>query len=261
MLQIAVELKGFVNEVGYVAQVGESEFDLRYYSSEREVDFCGHATIAIMYDIVKNDVKLSNFDTLTINTNRGTLIVENRVKQEDAVFIMSPVPEYNKVRVDSKEIAKYLRIDVSSIDTTFTISTINAGLNTLIVPITSLDAILAVSPHLEELKAFCVKIGVDIIELFTKDVHNKSNHYRTRVFAPTFGYIEDPATGSGNSAFGYYLLQFGLWVSGSLSIEQNGLKENFNVVKLQRELDKLGRTRVCFGGGAVTRVEGEYSLY
>ena len=54
MLQIAQELKGFVNEVGYIAQIGQNEFDLRYYSSEREVEFCGHATIAIMYDIVKS---------------------------------------------------------------------------------------------------------------------------------------------------------------------------------------------------------------
>lgn len=47
MLQIAKELKGFVSEVGYVAKVGENEFDLRYYSSEREVDFCGHATLLL----------------------------------------------------------------------------------------------------------------------------------------------------------------------------------------------------------------------
>ena len=35
MQQIARELKGFVNEVGYVARSGKCEFDLRYYSSER----------------------------------------------------------------------------------------------------------------------------------------------------------------------------------------------------------------------------------
>ena len=51
MLQIAKELKGFVKEVGYVFGTSEGSFDLKYFSSEREVDFCGHATIAIMYDL------------------------------------------------------------------------------------------------------------------------------------------------------------------------------------------------------------------
>ncbi len=58
MLQIARELKGFVNEVGFIFQSGENRFDLKYYSAEREVDFCGHATIAIMYDLIKNNEEL-----------------------------------------------------------------------------------------------------------------------------------------------------------------------------------------------------------
>ncbi len=39
----------------------------------------------------------------------------------------------------------------------------------------------------------------------------KQNIAHTRVFAPKFGYLEDPATGSGNSAFGYYMLKNALW--------------------------------------------------
>jgi len=44
MQAIARELKGFVNEVGYLCRLDKDLFDLKYYSSEREVDFCGHAT-------------------------------------------------------------------------------------------------------------------------------------------------------------------------------------------------------------------------
>jgi predicted PhzF superfamily epimerase YddE/YHI9 len=38
------------------------------------------------------------------------------------------------------------------------------------------------------------------IDAFTTETADGGNRYRTRVFAPTFGYLEDPATGSGNSA-------------------------------------------------------------
>lgn len=261
MLQIAKELKGFVNEVGYVAKVGKSEFNLRYYSSEREVDFCGHATIAIFYDLIKSDDSIANIPTLMINTNKGSLKVENRFKQTDSVFIMSPKPEFKEISIDIDIVADKLRINKAKIDSNSPISVINAGLSTLIIPITDLESILSISPKLDELKEYCFSIGVDIIEVFTSDVRGKRNNYRTRVFAPTFGYIEDPATGSGNSAFGYYLIDNNLWTTDTLTIEQNGLIDNFNVVKLQKQIDAEDIQRVCFGGGAITRIEGKYMIY
>ena len=50
MQEIARQLKGFVSEVAYVFPEGEGFF-LRYFSSEKEVDFCGHATVAAMHDL------------------------------------------------------------------------------------------------------------------------------------------------------------------------------------------------------------------
>ena len=76
---------------------------------------------------------------------------------------------------------------------------------------------------------------------------------RTRVFAPRFGYLEDPATGSGNSAFGHYMLKNGMWDGETVSIEQNGEKTAFNVVKLKERSGK-----VLFGGRAATKIEGRY---
>ncbi len=261
MLQIAKELKGFVNEVGYVAQVNENEFELRYYSSEKEVDFCGHATIAIFYDLINTNDKIRNYPTLTINTNKGKLEVFNKLDTEDAVFIMSPKPIVFDMVPDIHAISQKLKIDKSKIDTQYPVSIINAGLTTLIVPIKDLQSILNIKPDIEELKTFCNEFNIDIIEVFTPDVVEASNNYRTRVFAPTFGYLEDPATGSGNSALRYYQINNKIWKEGIITIEQNGLKDKFNIVKLRKQKDNTGNTRVCFGGNAITRIEGKYSLF
>jgi len=261
MLKIAKELKGFVNEVGYFHRSRIGEFDIKYYSAEKEVDFCGHATIAIMYDLMKSDDKLKNFETITIKTNMGILPVENRVDSEDAVFIMSPLPEEKNDVPAKSEIATALKIESEKINSGLPVKVINAGLTTLIVPITSIDVILNISPDLSELKEFCLNSGVDIIEVFTNEVTNCESDYRVRVFAPTFGYLEDPATGSGNSALGYYLLWNQMWDKGTIVIEQNGSPNEFNIVKLQKTKDETGAERVLFGGGAITRVEGIYNVY
>jgi PhzF family phenazine biosynthesis protein len=261
MIQIAKELKGLVNEVGYVLRIAEDSFDLKYYSSEREVDFCGHATIAIMYDLIKNDPRLLQLNLLQIKTNRGELKVENRIEKEDAVFIVSPEPIEKEGVTDVNNLAEKLKINTSEIENGYPISVINAGLSTLLVPIKSLKSILSISPELEELKYFCFDSGIDIIEVFTDEVANEFNNFRTRVFAPTFGYMEDPATGSGNSAFGYYMIKNGLWKDDIITIEQNAFKDRYNIVKLQRQSDINGNDRVLFGGGAITRIEGKYIIY
>ncbi len=260
MLQIARELKGFVNEVGFIFQSGENRFDLKYYSAEREVDFCGHATIAIMYDLIKNNKELIKHDMLKIWTNKGELQVENRIKNEDSVFIMSPLPEEKTEIPVLNTISVKLKISAANFDLNWPVKIVNAGLTTLIVPIRTLECLLNISPDFTELKEFCLASAVDIIEVFSTAVADKLSDYRTRVFAPIFGYMEDPATGSGNSAFGYYLISRGKWNKETIVIEQNGLMDDYNIVKLRRKLDENNHERVLFGGGAITRIKGEYII-
>jgi PhzF family phenazine biosynthesis protein len=260
MQRIARELKGFVNEVGYIYRENETTFSLKYYSSEREVEFCGHATIAIMYDIIRNTESLINRKEISIITNKGQLIVENEISSKNAVFIMAPKPEFKTSVIPKEEIAAAMNIGTSDISEKFEISIVNAGLETLIIPIDTLRSILNINPELHTLKNFCIKSGIDIIEVFCNETNDTECDFRTRVFAPTFGYLEDPATGSGNSAFGYYLLKNRLWDGESLIIEQNGTMDRYNIVQLKTRTDSNGDKRVLFGGGAITRIYGKYML-
>lgn len=132
-------------------------------------------------------------------------------------------------------------------------------MNTLIVPIKSLESCLSLLPDQLVLKDFCLKNGIDIILAFTGEVADRRNKFRTRVFAPKFGYLEDPATGSGNSAFGYYLLRNGLWSGDDLSIEQGNSRNFPNIVKLNTVKDE-DRSNVIFGGGAVVKIDDTYTL-
>lgn len=260
MQRIARELKGFVSEVGYLWPIDSDTYGLRYFSSEREVEFCGHATIAIMYDLVKNNNNLINNKVISIVTNKGKLEVENRILNENAVYITAPDPAFASTSIDKGGFAEAVGIDPGEINDFYPISVVNAGLDTLIVPIKTLNTILSLSARLDELKSYCQKNSVDIITVFTDETAHKPNKFRTRVFAPTFGYLEDPATGSGNAAFGYYLLKNGKWDGKPMTLEQNGDFVSPNIVKLITKKTDNDTVRVLFGGGAIVRVYGEYIL-
>lgn len=257
MQQIAAELKGFVSEVGYIYPDGD-RFILRYYSSDCEVAFCGHATIAIMYDLLKSAERGKAAPEVTIQVKTGNLTVYNHLADEDSVYITAPSPKYLKCPVASHEIAETLGISLSEINSDLPIRLIDGGLRTLLVPIKGLDPILKIFPDLERLRQFSLSKDFDIVHVFTDETAQPDNRYRTRVFPPRFGYLEDPATGSGNSAFGYYLHSENIW-PGDFSIEQGPSRNNPNIVKLKSKIAD-GETRILFGGRATTRIEGNYLL-
>jgi PhzF family phenazine biosynthesis protein len=256
MLSIAKEHKGFVSEVVYCSNSAKADFKLTYYSSECEVDFCGHGTIACMYDLIKNTEGLLSKSEILIDTNKkGILTVYNELKDQDAVYITAPKPIYLGTNIASKKIAENLGISVESISDKYPIDLINAGLATLIVPISNLNDEINIFPNIKTLEEFCINNGLDIILTYSTEVKDSKSIAHTRVFAPKYGYLEDPATGSGNSAFGYYMLKNKMWDGNNISIEQGGIDRIFNIVKLATK----GST-VIFGGSATLKIIGEYYL-
>lgn len=253
MLSVAKEHDGFVSEVVFCTPIEDGHYNLRYYSSECEVAFCGHGTIACMYNLIGNDLLLRQMPQVTITTSKGSLKVYNEISASDAVFITAPDKVELPVKPGIDAVAQYLKISTSAIRNDLRMECIDAGLRTLIVPIASLKTVLGMHPDEALLKQFCINNDVDIVLVFCTEVVSGQNLMRTRVFAPRFGYLEDPATGSGNSAFGYYMLKNSLWDGSAVSIEQNAERAAFNVVKL-----KVSAGKVLFGGSATTRIEGRY---
>ena len=256
MLGIAKQHKGFVSEMVYVEKSARADVKLTYYSSEGEVDFCGHGTIACMADMIRNTPELYAKKEVLVETHKAGLVtVYNEMESTGDIFISAPEARYIGTDVSAADIADALGFSEDRISRACPIDLINAGLSTLIVPVAGLQAEIKVFPDERRLRDFCKEIGADIVLIFCLETADKAYAAHTRVFAPKFGYLEDPATGSGNSAFGYYMRKYGLWDGSPIAIEQGGVDRVFNTVKL-----KTKDGSVLFGGSAAVRISGEYYL-
>ena len=256
MLKIAKEHQGFVSEVIFCTSSENNNIKLTYYSSECEVSFCGHGTIATMYEMILNDPLLFERGEIAIDTNqKGKLTIYNRIESEDSIYITAPAAEWKTIPASVEEIASALQIGMAQISHSLPIDFIDAGLRTLIVPIGSFNDEISIFPNESILKAFCITKEIDIVLIFCLETEGKYNIAHTRVFAPKFGYLEDPATGSGNSAFGNYMIRNGIWQEGSVKVEQGSNRMIFNEIKLNRIGEK-----VLFGGKATKRIDGLYFL-
>ena len=256
MQQIAAEHKGFVMETVFCSPSETAECKLTYYSSECEVDFCGHGTIATMYSIIKDDATLRAKKVLAVETNKkGMVSVYNEIDTEDAVYIEAPSPIEHSMIFSIDEIEGILTLRKGSINRERIIRIIDAGLRTLIVPITQFEDEVSVYPDEAALKVFCEGNDIDNILIYSLQVADAANFAHTRVFAPKYGYLEDPATGSGNSAFANYLLFEKMWDGSPITIEQGGNDRIFNAVKL-----KTLNGKVLFGGRATIKIQGYYCV-
>ncbi len=256
MLKAGKEHAGFVSEIVFCNKSDKADVKLTYYSSECEVAFCGHGTIATMFDLAKNNEDFSSKEEISIETNKkGILTVYNRIDTDGAVYITAPDAIYMDVPIDKSEIAKALGVTKANIDDKYDLGFIDAGLRTLLVPLKRFETEISVYPDKDALKKFCENKKIDIILIFTMQTGRKTAFAHSRVFAPKFGYLEDPATGTGNSAFACYMLKNKMWDGSSIIIEQGGNNAAFNEVYLIKEDDKI-----LFGGKAELRIDGEYYL-
>ncbi len=259
MQKFAAELKGFVSEVVFVTP-GDTgiDFNLRYFSCEREVPFCGHGTLATVNYIVSESPELSDRDIIRIKTSKGILGIENLYKKCQSVFIYAPSKTILTSAVNNRELAAALNIGENAIDSGYPVKIYNAGLDTLIVPLRSATAVTACAPDYQQLREFCFASNCSIVVIFSTATTLTESSFRTRVFAPTFGYLEDPATGSGNSALAYYLEDNKLWDGSDMIIEQGTAVTHPNLVYIRKPLHNPAG--VMFGGKSMIKMEGKYYL-
>lgn len=243
-----------VNEVAFCTPEGPGIYSLRFYSFNCEVEFCGHATIALAYDIMNKGAGSEKADKLTIRTVSSELQVINDISASGAVFVNAPEPRSIQPAFGWGDISEKLGALTEEIDTQGELSIVNGGLNTAIIPMTSVAAVVRLTPDETALKGFSLNKGFDVTVVFCRDIPKGRNVYRSRVFCPKYGYLEDPATGSGNAALGYHLLFTGIWDGGLLLIEQGQSLDHPNIVKL-RASEIEGARRVQMGGNAVVRFE------
>jgi len=255
-LSIAKQHKGFVSEVVFCIEKSDSDFDLVYYSSECEVPFCGHGTIACIYSLIKDSPELLRRPEINIHTRtKGSLVVYNKIAEQDAVYISAPEPVHLNVPVSLESIVDNLGVCKSMISDDYSVDFIDAGNKTLIIPIKNLEDEINLFPSEQTLKEFSLNNDIDVILIFCMCVKDKTHFAHTRVFAAKYGYLEDSATGSANSAFGYYLLKNNMWDGAPITLEQGGVDRIFNTINLSYEND-----RVLFGGKATVRIKGIYYI-
>ncbi|HEC88695.1 MAG TPA: PhzF family phenazine biosynthesis protein [Thermoplasmata archaeon] len=225
MQKIAGELK--CSETSFVMKSERADYFLRYFSPLKEVNLCGHATIATFY--LMNREGLIRKKKINVETKAGIIGVE--IKEEE-IFMEQAEPIFKEMNLNEKEIAEALRIDENEIDN-LPIEVVSTGLFSLNVPIKKLETVQKMEPDFEKVKEICKKTEAGSIFVFTFETLNEDCLIHARCFAPLYGVNEDAVTGTANGALGAYLVKNGLLKEYRYKAEQGYEVGREGIVKVE----------------------------
>jgi PhzF family phenazine biosynthesis protein len=217
MLSIAADV-GY-SETAFLFPRGENEFDIRYFSPESEVAFCGHATIATGVALGFKHGPAA----YVLHSQAGELSLE--VSAEGAGYVaalMSP-PASSRTTDPSNvdRLLELLRWNAKELDDRFPVRIANSGNDHPIVVAATRERLSDLNYDFDGLKELMLEQGWTTIQLLHA-TDDSAKLWSSRNPFPVGGVYEDPATGAAAAAFGGYLRDLGSCVVGDVVLIHQG---------------------------------------
>jgi trans-2,3-dihydro-3-hydroxyanthranilate isomerase len=237
---------------------------LRIFTPFAELPFAGHPTIGaavLIAQLRAGDLMAREDLGLVLEEEIGAVSCTARQlkgRPAQASFVLPRLPEAlcDSLSVDALAAALSLAPEDIGFDQ-HRPSLWSAGVGFTFVPIKSREAIARARPALEHWSA----IGpaeLPKVFLYTKEVTHEGRHVHARMFAPTLGVAEDPATGSAAAAFAGPAVTFERPEDGehSILIEQGEEIGRPSLIQLTMEIAGGALVRASIGGSAVRVMQG-----
>ena len=186
--KLAIAKQVGLSETAFVSHSHVADIKLEFFTPERQIAHCGHATVAT-FNYLSQQRILNKTDSSkeTIDGNRKIQLIGDKAYMEQLA------PTYISVEDDTAEILVALNINEDKLISQPML--VNTGNGFIIVGVES-DAVLkAIEPDQKIIKRLSEKHDLIGFYVFTLDTHLEGRNAATRMFAPRYGIAEESATG------------------------------------------------------------------
>ena len=241
---------------------------VRIFTPAQEVPFAGHPTVGTAVLIAETEgaeilAKQELVVALELEIGLVSCEVRRSAKRVSrAQFAIPRLPE-KLGEADAAVAAAALGLDAGDICFDDHRPTIySAGFPVTFVPIRSRDAIARARPDMRHWDKLVAPPGSGACYLYTKQTAQEEHHVHARMFAPSFGIVEDPATGAAAAAFAGVALEFERPEDGEhiLVIEQGIEMGRPSKIVLTMDVASGLLASVSIGGEAVIVSRGEIEV-
>jgi trans-2,3-dihydro-3-hydroxyanthranilate isomerase len=249
-------------------QAPEADFKVRIFTPASEVPFAGHPVVGTHWVLAHlGRVALNEPVTrVCLELGVGVLPADLHVAGGcvERVVMTQARPTFHAVLEDVDDLAAGLGLPPKAItETGLPVQVVSTGLPQLMVPVPSLAEVQALDGGQLDLAALnraCRTVDTNCVMVFALETERDDSTVHVRMFAPSFGITEDPATGSANGALGAYLVHHravAVTEPTTFIVSEQGLElERPSTLYVEVDLEGPEITAVRVGGQVVPIAEG-----
>lgn len=255
-VKTAAELR--YSETAFIKQLGDHEFNIRYFTPAAEVDLCGHATIGSFCALIHAGV-IEKDCTCINHTMAGDL----NIVIKDGFVMMDMATPVEIATIDDpekiKELYDIMGAEYDPEKIKLFPKMISTGLPDIMMPLPSREALNAMEPDMKALSDLSARYEVVGVHAFTLDAEEGTTAH-ARNFAPLYDIDEEAATGTSNGALTYYFyLNDIIDAKANCKIIQGEKMDRPSVILTEIEADEE-KCLIKVGGSAVILAEGEINI-
>lgn len=236
---------------------------LRIFTPTGELPFAGHPTIGTAVALALQA------EANLVNLEEGVGLISCMVSRDGrqkatAKFPLPVLPQRLDIPFDPKKLAKALGLRTKDIATgNASPSAWSAGAPYLVVKVADRDALDKAAPNMAVWADVLPQEGIPVdTYLYCDQPVDASRSYATRMFAPTSGIPEDPATGSAAAVLPAHLLAWGALKDGTsdLTLEQGVKMGRSSVINLRVGVRAGILSQVEISGSAMLLASGTINI-
>jgi trans-2,3-dihydro-3-hydroxyanthranilate isomerase len=240
---------------------------IRIFTPVAELPFAGHPTIGAA--VLIGELRAADL----MRTQDVGIVLEEKIgkvscavrhapgKCAHARFILPNLPSRTGVPKKTEEVAAALSLEPADIGFGRHVPSIySAGFPFTFVPVASQAALARARPRLDLFDETFADSAKTF--LYTREVEDAKHDFQARMFAPSFGVFEDPATGSAAAAFSGVLMAFDKMQTGrhDVMIEQGYQMGRPSLIGLSLDIEHGVLVEASIGGNAIITAEGALAL-
>lgn len=237
---------------------GNVDYDLRYFTPQKELPIAGHPTIAAWIAIIQNLEKRPDKNTFVQRTKKGKQKIFIEKNKNVVVKMQQLQPSFKNITEDEEAIAGIFKINKKDILNKYPIQAVNVGLGHIIFAVKNLKALMKIRRDIEPLKKICNQYDVHEAQIFCFETRDKKYDIHSRNISPREG-IEDPACGNGNGALMAYLLKNKYPINNTftLRVEQGYVNNMPSLINISGRRDENDFYYIFIAGSGIKMIEGK----
>lgn len=269
MQEIAKEFN--LSETTFVVPADDPRHDwrVRIFTPAQELPMAGHPTVGTSFVLAREHLiePAERERAITLEEGVGPIPVRVEFRDGQPVYaeMTQPLPTFG-ARLDEERaaVAEMLSLEEGDIDANLPIEVVSCGVPFLYVPLVSLGAARRARPRGDLMERALEGVVAPEVFVFTREVEHAGSTVHSRMFAPTLGITEDPATGAASGPLGCYLVRHGVVEGVGAATEivsEQGIemgRPSFVKIRVEQSAGEISGVKV--GGQAYFMGEGFIEL-